>query len=81
MTRRVYDIPNINVFCRGFDPTALRDVTLISLNGPTRIGQTTVLPSDIVLGTRTGVTFIPPHLVEEVVTTSEGMHLRDEFGK
>ena len=52
MTRGVYDVPNINVFCRGFDPTALRDVTLISLNGPTRIGQTTVLPGDIVLGTR-----------------------------
>lgn len=77
----VYDVPNINVFCRGFDPTAIRDVTLISLNGPTRIGQATVLPGDIVLGTRVGVTFIPPHLVEEVITTSEGIRLQDEFRK
>jgi len=77
----IYDVPNINVFCRGFDPTALKDVTLISLNGPTRIGQATVLPGDIVLGTRVGVTFIPPHLVEEVITTSEGIRLQDEFRK
>ncbi len=77
----VYDVPNINVFCRGLDPTGLKDVTLISLNGPTRIGQATVLPGDIVLGTSIGVTFIPPHLVEEVITTSEGIRLTDEFTK
>ena len=77
----IYDVPNINVFCRGFDPTGIRDVTLISLNGPTRIGQATVLPGDIVLGGHTGVIFIPPHLVEEVVTTSEDVRLRDKFGK
>ncbi len=78
-TGGIYDVPNINVFCRGSDPTTLKDVTLISLNGPTRIGQATVLPGDIVLGTHTGVTFIPPHLVEEVITTSEGIRLQDEF--
>ena len=77
----VYDLPDISVFCRGFDPTGIRDVTLASLNGPTRIGQATVLPGDIVLGGRTGVIFIPPHLVEEVVTTSEEIRIRDEFGK
>jgi len=77
----VFDAPNINVFCRGFDPTAIKDVTLISLNGPTQIGQVTVLPGDIVLGTLEGVIFIPPHLVEEVVTTSEEIRIRDKFGK
>ena len=77
----VYNLPDISVFCRGFDPTPIRDVTLISLNGPTRIGQATVLPGDIVLGSLTGLIFIPPHLVEEVVTTSENIRLRDEFGK
>lgn len=80
-TAGVYDLNNINVFCRGFDVTPIGDVTLISLNGPTRIGQATVLPGDIVLGARTGIVFIPPHLVEEVVTTSEDVRIRDEFGK
>lgn len=75
----VSDVPNINVFCRGFDVLPRKHVTLISLNGPTRIGQATVLPGDIVLGTRVGVTFIPPHLVEEVITTSESIRLKDEF--
>ncbi len=75
----VSSVPNINVFCRGCDPTSLRDVMLISLNAPTRIGQATVLPGDVVLGTTEGVYFIPPHLVEEVVTTSKEVRLKDEF--
>ena len=74
-------LSNINVLCRGLDPTPIRNLTLTGFNGPTRIGNATVLPGDIVLGTSTGVTFIPPHLVEEVVTTSENIQLRDKFGK
>ena len=79
----VFDAPNINVFCRGFDPSVGGALycTLSSLNGPTRIGEVTVLPGDIVLGTLEGVIFIPPHLVEEVVTASEGVRLQDEFRK
>ena len=78
----VYDAPNINVFCRGFEPgVGAYHCTLSSLNGPTRIGEATVLPGDIVLGTVGGVTFIPPHLVEEVVTSSEDVRLHDEFRK
>ncbi len=41
----------------------------------------TVLPGDVVLGTPTGVMFIPPHLVQEVVEASEAIRVRDEFGK
>lgn len=74
-------LPNINVLCRGIDPTPIRNLTLTGFNGPTRIGNATVLPGDIVLGTSTGVTFIPPHLVEEVVIRSEDIQLRDKFGK
>jgi 4-hydroxy-4-methyl-2-oxoglutarate aldolase len=40
-----------------------------------------VLPGDVVLGTREGVTFIPPHLAEEVVARSEDVRQRDVFGK
>ncbi|MCB0034734.1 MAG: hypothetical protein KDE51_11965, partial [Anaerolineales bacterium] len=46
-----------------------------------RIGGATVLPGDIVLGTPTGVIFIPPHLAQEVVERSEEIRVRDEFGK
>ena len=78
---RVYQLPNFNVFCRGVHPSAILDVTLAEVNGPIRIGVATVLPGDVVLGTREGVTFIPPHLAEEVVTRSEDVRHRDVFGK
>ncbi|HLA42907.1 MAG TPA: hypothetical protein VJZ27_05700 [Aggregatilineales bacterium] len=68
-------------FCRGVDPTAIADVTLAGINIPIRIGAATVLPGDIVLGTPTGVIFIPPHLVQEVVETAENIQSRDTFGK
>ena len=46
-----------------------------------RIGVATCLPGDVVLGTMEGVMFIPPHLAEEVVVSSENVRLRDEFGQ
>jgi 4-hydroxy-4-methyl-2-oxoglutarate aldolase len=70
-----------NFFIRGVDPTAIADVTLAGINIPIRIGDVTVLPGDVVLGTPTGVIFIPPHLVQEVVEQSEDIRVRDEFGK
>ena len=78
---RVLHLPDFNVFCRGVHPTAILDVTLVEVNGPVRIGGATVLPGDVVLGTREGVTFVPPHLAEEVVTRSEDVRQRDVFGK
>lgn len=78
---RVRDLENFNVFCRGVHPSAILDVTLAEVNGPLRIGNATVLPGDVVLGTREGVSFIPAHLAEEVVTRSEDVRQRDVFGK
>ena len=39
------------------------------------------MPGDVVLGRDDGVVFIPPHLAEQVVKTSELVQLRDQFGK
>jgi regulator of RNase E activity RraA len=78
---RVAELPDLAIFVRGIDPSAIADVTLIGVNIPIRIGNATVLPGDVVLGTPEGVTFIPPHLVEEVVVSSENVRLRDVFGK
>ncbi|MBZ0303558.1 MAG: RraA family protein [Anaerolineae bacterium] len=69
------------IYCRGVDPTAILDTTLAGINMPIRIGQTTVLPGDIVLGTPTGIIFIPAHLAQEVVERSEDIRTRDHFGK
>ncbi len=78
---RVYQLPDFNVFCRGVHPSAILDVTLAEVNGPIRIGAATVMPGDVVLGAREGVTFVPPHLAEEVVGRSEDVRQRDVFGK
>jgi regulator of RNase E activity RraA len=72
---------DVNFYMRGVDPTAIADVTLAGINIPIRIGGATVLPGDVVLGTPTGVIFIPAHLAQEVVERSEDVRVRDEFGK
>ena len=75
------ELDEVNFYVRGVDPTAIADVTLGGINIPIRIGEVTVLPGDVVLGTPSGVIFIPPHLAQEVVETSENIRVRDEFGK
>jgi regulator of RNase E activity RraA len=78
---RVLQLENFNVFCRGVHPSAILNTTLAEVNGPIRIGNATVLPGDVILGAREGVSFIPPHLAEAVVTRSEDVRQRDVFGK
>ena len=77
----VVKIPGLNVFARDWHPSAFSEVTMIEINGITRVGEATCLPGDVVLGTATGVVFVPPHLVEEVVVFAEEESLRDEFTK
>ncbi len=77
--QQIFDIPNFATFCKGFDPTPIRNVTLVGLNTPCRVGDATCLPGDVILGTLTGVLFIPPHLAEEVVEHSERTQMREMF--
>ncbi|HEY0651951.1 MAG TPA: RraA family protein [Chryseosolibacter sp.] len=62
------------------DPNGQLNTTLVGINTPTRIGKATVMPGDVVLGRNGAVIFIPPHLAEKVVKTSEIVRLRDMFG-
>jgi regulator of RNase E activity RraA len=77
--QQIIEIDDFATFCKGLDPTGIGDVTLIGLNTPCRIGEATCLPGDVVLGTMTGVLFIPPHLAQEVVEHSERTRLRELF--
>jgi 4-hydroxy-4-methyl-2-oxoglutarate aldolase len=77
----VMRLPECAIFCRGVDPTPIAHVTLVGINIPIRIGGATVLPGDVVLGTPTGVHFIPPHLAQEVVEHAEDIQMRDRFGQ
>ena len=80
-TQRILEMDEFNAFIRGVDPSAILDVSMVEINGITRIGEATCVPGDVVLGTSTGVTFIPPHLAETVVERSEAIRLKDEFGQ
>jgi regulator of RNase E activity RraA len=73
-------IDGFNAFVKGWDPSFIKEVMLLSINYPIRIGAATVMPGDVVLAKKTGVIFIPAHLAEKVVTTSEIVRLRDLFG-
>jgi hypothetical protein len=53
---------------------------IIGINKPTLIRTVTVMPGDVVLGKLGVVVFVPPHLAELVVKTSEIVRLRDLFG-
>jgi len=73
------EIKGFNGWIRGADPSAIKQMMLATVNAPIRIGRITVLPGDVVLAKKHGVTFIPPHLVEECVLSGEYTALSDEF--
>lgn len=77
---QIEQIPDYQVFYRGTHPSPIGDVMLTQINGPTRIGGAVCLPGDVVLGTTSGVVFIPPHLADYVASRAEKTHVRDVFG-
>ena len=66
-------------YFRGATPPAIRNVMVSGINIPVRVGNTTVMPGDVVFGDREGVYFIPPHLVQDMVDTAEITHIHDEW--
>lgn len=79
-TEQMKQVPDVQVYYRGIDPTPIREFVMQSFNGVTRIGKATVLPGDIVYGAGGGVLFIPAHLVQEVVEGAAKTHVKDDFG-
>lgn len=77
----VKDIEGFNTWVKGWDPSYIQEMTLMNINAPTRIGRAIVLPGDVVLATETGVLFIPPHLAERVLLSSEISRMVDTFRK
>ncbi len=73
-------IPDVQVYYRGIDPTPIRDFAMASFNGPTKIGKAICMPGDVVFGCGGGVLFIPPHLVTEVVDGAQKTQVKDMFG-
>jgi len=74
------EIKGFTGYVRDFHPSAIRDVMLMGINVPVRIGRTTVMPGDVVLGDPEGLMFIPPQLAEKVADSSERVRLEDDWG-
>ena len=66
-------------YFRHAHPTAIGNVILSGINVPVRIGNTSVLPGDLVFGDAEGVYFIPPALVEQVLDNADTIHIHDEW--
>jgi len=66
-------------FYRVHNPGIFENCMLMGINVPIRIGDTTIMPGDVVLGNAEGVMFIPPQYAEQIVRTAEDIHLRDEW--
>ncbi len=77
--QQVMDVDGLVTFYRGNDPTGIGDVTMTGINVPCRIGKAICMPGDLVMGTVSGVLFIPPHLAEECCISGERTQLREMF--
>jgi 4-hydroxy-4-methyl-2-oxoglutarate aldolase len=66
-------------YFKAVHPSAIGGVTLAGVNIPIRIGNVTVMPGDLVVGDREGVTFIPPQLAEGIMDAADTTHIHDEW--
>ena len=78
--QEIRNIKGFNAFVRDFHPSFVEEMVLTGLNTPIRIGGAVVLPGDLVIATVEGVLFVPAHMAEQVVSTSEFVIRKDKFG-
>ncbi len=83
--RGLKELGGFTSFITSYDPSYHNppgdlNTMIMGINQPTRIRKVTVMPGDVVLGADGIVIFIPPHLAEKVVVSSEIVRLRDMFG-
>jgi 4-hydroxy-4-methyl-2-oxoglutarate aldolase len=76
----IFDLPT-QVYFRKPHPAAVSGVVVAGINIPVHVGNAVVMPGDVVLGDRTGVIFIPPHLVQEIVDRALRTQIHDEWTK
>lgn len=78
--QEISNMQGFNAFVRDFHPSFIEEMVLMGLNTPIRIGDAVVLPGDLVIATIEGVLFVPAHMAEQVVSTSEFVIRKDKFG-
>jgi regulator of RNase E activity RraA len=63
-----WDMPG---FFKDAVPPAIHGTMVIGINIPVRIGSTTVMPGDVVVGDAAGIVFLPPHLVKQAADAAD----------
>ena len=66
-------------YYRAVHPSWITGVTLSAVNVPVRIGNVTVMPGDLVVGDREGVSFIPAQNAETILDRADETHIHDEW--
>jgi regulator of RNase E activity RraA len=66
-------------YVRSVHPSFIAGATLSGINVPIRIGNVTVMPGDIVVGDREGVSFIPPQALADILDRADTLHIHDEW--
>jgi 4-hydroxy-4-methyl-2-oxoglutarate aldolase len=70
---------NMPGYYRCAGPPWIHGLMVAGINVPVRIGNTTVLPGDVVFGDREGVTFIPPQSLKGMIDAAQTTHIHDEW--
>lgn len=78
--QQIVKIDGLQIYYRGVDPTGIGNCMMTGYNLPCRVGKAVCMPGDVVLGTISGVIFIPAQHAEHVVENAEKSHVRDIFG-
>jgi regulator of RNase E activity RraA len=80
---RDYDVirlwKDLPIYVRGVTAPPQTAQIGVDWNVPVRLGDATVLPGDVILGTAEGVVAIPPQYVEEVVKQNEVIETREDY--
>ena len=66
-------------YVRAVHPSAISGATLSGINVPIRIGNVTVMPGDVVIGDREGVSFVPPQALADILDRADTTHIHDEW--
>jgi regulator of RNase E activity RraA len=66
-------------YYRAVHPSWITGVTLSAVNVPVRIGNVTVMPGDLVVGDREGVSFIPAQNAETILDRADETHIHDDW--
>jgi 4-hydroxy-4-methyl-2-oxoglutarate aldolase len=80
------DLEGINeikmpAYVRNITPTWFGGSTLYGYNVPVRMGNTVVMPGDLAIGDREGVSFVPPSLAQAILDKADETHIHDEWTK